>query len=132
VSHGPGDLVREHWASLLAEGFAIACENALRLELESPEVDVVVEHDPRGEVEVRVSRPGTEQGYGWSYTGMVGKATVGRLLEIALVEMRADPAILSGDPEFYDALATEKRASAHAWTEFYAVTGPRPVTRHLP
>lgn len=66
------------------------------------------------------------------YTGMVGKASVSRLLEIALAEMRADPAILCGDPEFYDALAQEKRASAHAWTEFYAGHGPRPVTRHLP
>ena len=81
---------------------------------------------------MRVFRPGTEQGYGWSYTGLVGRAPVSRILEIALAEMSADPAILGGDPEFYDALAAEKRASAHAWTEFYSGEGPRPVTRHLP
>jgi hypothetical protein len=124
--------VREQWASLLAEGFAIADESAHGLELKSEYVDVVVADDPRGEVEVRVFRPGTEQGYGWSYTGMVGRTSASRLLEIALAEMRADPAILRGDPHFYDTLAEEKRASAQAWTKFYSGHGPRPVTRDLP
>ncbi len=132
MTDGLGDLVREQWASLLAEGFAIADESPHRLELKSPHVDVVVADDPRGEVEVRVFRPRTEQGYGWSYTGMVGSASVGRLLEIALAEMSADPAVLRGDPEFYDTLAEQKRSSARAWTESYSGHGPRPVMRHFP
>jgi hypothetical protein len=127
-----GSLVREKWATLLAEGFSISNEDAHRVELESPNLALIVAHDPRGEVEVRAFRPGTNQHYGWSYTGMVGRADVGRLLEIALGEMRADPAILAGDAEFYAEVATEKEATAHAWTEYYAKRGPRPGDRHLP
>ena len=41
----------------------------------------------------------------WSYTGMVGTASVGRLLEIALAKMDADPEILGGDTAFYERLA---------------------------
>jgi len=127
-----GSLVREKWAALLAEGFDIGQEDAHRVELESSNLDLVVVHDPRGEVEVRAFRPGTEQRYGWSYTGMVGRADVGRLLEIALAEMRAEPAILAGDSEFYAAMARDKEATAQAWTEYYARRGSRPGDRHLP
>ena len=102
------------------------------MELESPSVRLVVVQDPRGEIEVRAFRPGTEPRYGWSYTGLVGRADVGRLLEIALAEMRADPAILRGDTEFYAAVAQEKAAAARAWTEYYARRGPRPGGTHLP
>ncbi len=79
MTDGLGDLVREQWASLLAEGFAIADESPHRLELKSPHVDVVVADDPRGEVEVRVFRPRTEQGYGWSYTAPVDERLRRRL-----------------------------------------------------
>ena len=41
-------------------------------------------------------------------------------------------AILAGDAEFYSAIATDKEASAQAWTEYYARRGPRPSDRHLP
>src|SRR5262245_27630058 len=112
-----GSLVREKWAALLAEGFDISQEDAHRVELESSNLNLVVVHDPRGEVEVRAFRPGTEQRCGWSYTGMVGRADVGRLLEIALAEMRAEPAILAADAEFYAAVATATEATAQAWTE---------------
>ena len=125
-------LVREEWATLLAQGFSISNEDAHRVELTSPNLALVVTHDPRGEVEVRAFRPGTNQHYGWSYTGMVGRADVRRLLEIALVEMRADPAILAGDVEFYAEVAREKEATAHAWTVFAAGRGPRPREGKLP
>jgi hypothetical protein len=125
-------LVREAWATLLAEGFSISSEDAHRVELTSPNLALVVTHDPRGEVEVRAIRPGTNQHYGWSYTGMVGRADVARLLEIALGKMRADPAILAGDPDFYAEVARQKEATAQAWTEFAAGRGPRPRERKLP
>ena len=127
-----GSLVREKWAALLAEGFAMSNEDAHRVELESSNLALVVVHDPRGEVEVRAFRPGTDQLYGWSYSGMVGRADVRRLLEIALAEMRADPAILSGEAEFYATMAREKEATAHVWTEYATRRGPRPGDRHLP
>jgi hypothetical protein len=127
-----GSLVREKWAPLLAEGFAVRNEENYRVELESPTLALVVTPDPRGEIEVRAFRHGTEEHYGWSYNGMVGRADVGRLLEIALQEMRADPAMLRGDPEFYAGVALDKQASAQAWADFHAGLGPRPSTRQLP
>jgi len=126
-----GALVREKWASLLAEGFDIADEETNWVALESSDLGVVVAHDPRGEVDVFVFPRGTEQRYGWSYTGMVGTASVGRLLEIAL-KMRAEPAILRGDPAFYASLAQDKQSTARAWTAYHAGQGPRPGKRHLP
>ena len=88
-------------------------------------------HDPRGEVDIDVFRTGSDRLCGWSYTGIVGRASVGRLLEIALAQMREEPAILRGDAEFYDALATKNKERAHALTEYSAGRGPRPG-RHLP
>jgi hypothetical protein len=76
-------------------------------------------------------RTGSERLYGWSYTGIVGRASVGRLLEIALARMREEPAILRGDADFYEELAITKKAKAHALAEYYAGRGPRPG-RHLP
>lgn len=126
-----GALVREKWASLLAEGFEIAEEEPHLLLLASPTVSVRAVLDPRDELDVDVFQAGSDRLYGWSYMDIVGRASVSRLMEIALAEIREDPAILRGDAAFYEALATEKRARAHAMTEYYAGRGPRPG-RHLP
>jgi hypothetical protein len=131
VTEGLGALVREKWSSLLDEGFEIVEEDRHLLLLRSSIVTARVVHDPRGEVDIDVFPTGGDRLYGWSYTGMVGRASVGRLLEIALAQMREEPAILRGDADFYEALAVEKRARAHDLTEYYAGRGPRP-RRHLP
>ena len=89
-------------------------------------------HDMRGEVDVSVSPRNREWPQRWSYAGMVGRASVGRLLELALVDMIAEPAILAGDPDFYERLGMGNAASSHAWTEYYAGRGPRPGDKHLP
>lgn len=125
-------LVRDKWSSLLLEDFEITDEDTDRIVLESPAVQVVAVHDPRGEVDVSVRPRTREWPNRWSYTGMVGTASVGRLLELALAEMRAEPAILDGDPHFYGRLGTENEASSHAWTEYFAGQGPRPGDKHLP
>ncbi|UQX89634.1 hypothetical protein M6D93_06420 [Jatrophihabitans telluris] len=124
-----GAIVREKWTSLLADGFDIVEEDPHLLLLKSSIVTVRVVLDPRGEVDIDVFRTGGERLYGWAYTGIVGRASVGRLLEIALAQMRQEPAILRGDAEFYEALANEKRARAHAMTEYHAGRGPRPGRR---
>jgi hypothetical protein len=124
-------LVREKWSSLLDGGFEIRHEDGHRVALESQSVEVVVVHDPRGEVDVYVFPRGDDERYGWSYTGMVGTASVGRLLEITLAKMHAEPEILGGDAAFYERLAEEIRASSRAWTEFAAGRGPRPGKRKL-
>jgi hypothetical protein len=131
VAEGLGALVREKWASLLADGFEITEEDPHLLLLRSSVVSVRVVHDPRGEVDIDVFRTGADRLHGWSYTGIVGRASVGRLLEVAFAQMTDEPAILRGDTAFYEAVATEKRARAQALSEFYAGRGPRPG-RHLP
>lgn len=131
VADGLGVLVREKWSALFDEGFEITEEDAHLLLLKSVADTVRVVFDPRGEVDIDVFRTGSDRLYGWSYTGIVGRASVGRLLEIALGQMREDSAILRGDAEFYEALADEKRARADDLTEYYAGRRPRPG-RHIP
>ncbi|HLY64816.1 MAG TPA: hypothetical protein VKU60_04705 [Chloroflexota bacterium] len=60
--------------------------------------------DPRGEVSVDVFRRGQRNAGRWSFNGMVGRASVERMLELAGEAMRAEPAILAADPEFYERL----------------------------
>jgi hypothetical protein len=60
---------------------------------------------------------------------MVGTASVARLLEIAVEQMSADPAILRGDQAFYEQLGAEKRRQSEEWTAYYAGKGPRPRGR---
>jgi hypothetical protein len=131
VTEGLGTLVRDKWSSLLAEGFDIVEEDPHLLLLKSSIVSIKAVLDPRGEVDIDVFRTGSERLYSWSYTGIVGRASVGRLLEIALTQMREEPAILRGDAAFYEALATKNKARAEALTAYYAGRGPRPG-RSLP
>ena len=100
--------------------------------LESAAVQVVAIHDPRGEVDITVAPLGGEWPKRWSYSGMVGTASVGRLLEIALDKMRAEPAVLDGDPQFYERLGADNEATSHEWAEYHAGRGPRPGGTHLP
>lgn len=124
--------MREKWSSLLDGHFEIRHEDRHRVALQSKAVEVVVVHDPRGEVDVYVFPCGGDERYGWPYNGMVGTASVGRLLEIALARMDAAPEILDGDAAFYERLAEEIRKRSRAWTELAAGRGPRPSERELP
>lgn len=63
----------------------------------------------------------------WS-NGMVGSASVSRLLQMAAEKMRADPAVLGGEVAYYEDLAVERRRDAGALTTFYSGKGPRPRT----
>ncbi len=123
--------MRDKWASLLVQDFVIAVEDTHRVVLESPNMQVVAGHDPRGEFDVSVRPRSAEWPTQWSYSGMVGTASIGRLLELALAAMRAEPAILGGDPDFYERIGRENKAISHAWTEYYAGRGSRPGDRHL-
>jgi hypothetical protein len=121
------DLVRDKWASLLRDdAFTMMEEDDNRVVLTSPDTRIVAVHDPRGEVDVAVCRHDQEPWQGWTYAGMVGSASVGRLLELALERMHADPAILRGDAAFFKALGERATANAEAWTAYYARRGPRP------
>ena len=124
------DLVRDRWAVLLQDGdFAITEEEDGVVLLTSAEVRIVVARSPRGEVAVDVHRHDQQSWQGWSYEGMVGTAPTERLLELALGEMRADPAVLRGDQVLFAALQERAASETKAWTAFYAGEGPRPKRR---
>ena len=121
------DLVRDKWASLISDdAFTMVEAGADRVVLTSHETRIVAVHDPRGEVDVAVYRHDQEPWQGWRYAGMVGTASVARLLELALEDMKSDPRILRGDAAFYKGLGDRATTDAEAWTAYYARRGPRP------
>lgn len=86
-------------------------------------------YDPRGELDVDVYLIGTQHWEGWTYCGMVGRAPLERLLELALIEMFADPRTLSGDASYYEHLAVENAARRAELTAYYSGNGPKPGRR---
>lgn len=123
------DLVRQHWAGLLDSGFTISREEQHVVELRSSELNITVAHDPRGEIDVYVNLPGTERFHGWSYCGMVGRASVGDLLDIVLSKMSSEPRLMAADREYFEEVARASRENAEAWTAYHAGTGPNPNRR---
>jgi hypothetical protein len=127
------ELVEERWASLMARhGFDVISSDMSSVVLDSHSVRVEVAHDPRGGVDVSVFPHGQGASGRWEYTGMVGRASVARLLDIAAEKMESEPAVLRGDGGFYATLADQQRAASSAWTAYYAGQGPRPGRPHLP
>ena len=89
--------------------------------------------DPRGEVLVKLSQLGDEDPYAtWTCSGMVGRASVPRLLELAAEQLRGEDALLNADAASFERLAARQRQLAQQWTAYYAGTGPRPETGKLP
>lgn len=133
VSTPFADLVRERFALLLEEhAFTIVEESAHEVVLESPGLRMRAALDPRGEVDVYVAQKGAHDWEGWRYSGMVGLASVDRLLELAREHLLEDPRILAGDETFFERLADKRRAESQALTAFAEGKGPRPGDRKLP
>ena len=120
------DLVRDRWSPLLDGDFTVAKEEDGLVLLTSPEVRIVATHSPRGEVSVAVHRHDQEPWHGWSYEGVVGTASIGRLLELALEKMLEDPAVLQGEHARFADLQERAVANAEAWTAYYAGEAPKP------
>jgi hypothetical protein len=122
------EIARRQLAPLIHDqGFTLVAEDQHHIRLESDSLAIEAWHDPRGEVEVSMSRLASADRYEvWTYTGMVGTASVARLLEIAVEQMSVDPAILRGDQAFYEQLGAEKRRRSEEWTAYYAGKGPQP------
>src|SRR5450755_4940053 len=100
VAHKLAFLISEH-------GFQVTEVSEHVVLLENTALSVQAVWDPRGEVAVNVFRRGQRDTGMWSYNGMVGKASVGRLLELAGEAIRAEPSVLQADTTFYDNLAVE-------------------------
>ncbi len=110
-------------------GFGIAEADAHSVLLASPRLHMHVVHDPRGEVEVRVFRPARPTEGIWTYSGMTGRATVERFLELAKERLLEDGRILAGDDGFYDGLAADQESERRRWNEYYQGEGPQPRGR---
>lgn len=126
--------VRRELAFLVSDhDFSPASEDTHLVSWESPTLGLQAVWDPRGEVAVSIFLLELgEPSEGWHYSGMVGRASVARLLQLSAESMKTDPAVLSGDVGYYTELAAERRRVSREWTAYYAGTGPRPVTGHLP
>ncbi len=127
-------VARDTFSPLIDEcGFHLVAEDEHHIRLESNVMAIEAWYDTRGELDVDVFRlDSTDRHARWTYVGMVGNASTARLLEIAVEKMTADPAILTGDPAFYDRLAAESHRLSDAWTAYYSRKGPRPTTGRLP
>jgi hypothetical protein len=133
----PAEVARELGFLTAEHGLRATRESEYIVEMESPSLWAQAVWDPRGEVVVHVRRLGVapfgDAHYGeWTYSGMTGRATRARLLELAVERLKAEPAVLSGDPEFYDQLARDQHRQAVEWTAYYARKGPRPSHGPLP
>ncbi|MGH3024773.1 MAG: hypothetical protein ACRDNI_14040 [Gaiellaceae bacterium] len=128
------ETVRRELAFLIDHhGFRIVSESEYLVRLDSETLGAEAMFDPRGEVGLEVFRLGHEgPRERWSYTGMVGRASVPRLLQIAAEHLQAEEAVLRGDPAFFDALTRENQRLSEEWTAYYARKGPRPQTGKLP
>ena len=123
------EAVGRELAPLLGEhGFRLVSESQHSVRFESETLGAEAHFDPRGEVDVGVFRLGREAPFErWTYSGMVGRASVPRLLEIACERLTAEEAILRGDDEFFNRLSAEKRERAEQWTAYYSGEGPQPT-----
>ncbi len=128
------DEVRDKFAFLLTDhAFHVTRDDPAGVVLlESPTLCVEAVSDPRGEVAVNVYRLGKREHGMWAWAGMVGRASVPRLLEIAAERLREDGEVLNADAAYYDNLAADQHAASVMWTAYYSGRGPRPNTRHLP
>lgn len=129
VGEGFPDIALRRLASLTRDhGFELVAHDQHHVRLESRSVAVEAWYDPRGEVEVRASRlPSGDPDEVWTYTGMVGTASVDRLLELALDQLTANPAILSGEQAYYEQIGVENRERGKAWSAYYEGRGPQPT-----
>jgi hypothetical protein len=114
-------------------GFRVVSESDHMVRLESASVGVEAIFDSRGELDVTVSPLAADDPFAeWSYVGMVGKASLPRLLELAAKRLREEEPVLRGDPDFFRDLAAQKRLEAEQWTAYYSGRGPKPQTGKLP
>jgi hypothetical protein len=108
-----------HELAFLVEdyGFRLVEEEAHVVRYASPSVMVDAALDPRGEVELRISRVDDPDPHATlTLHGMVGRASAARAAELLAAQLRDEDAALRGDPDFFARLAATQREAAEAWT----------------
>lgn len=127
------ELVAERFAPLVEEsGFAVTEASENKVVLVSSDLRCTCAFDPRGELDVYVSLREKDDWEGWTYVGIVGRASLARLLDLALDDMKQDPRVLSADARYYSDLAEQRHSDNRAYTACAQGTGPRPRRGRLP
>jgi hypothetical protein len=96
-------------------GFRVVEDSQVFVRLESAALRAVVTFS-RGEVDVSVSRLDSDLDGSWTWEGMVGTASLSRVLELAARELLDAPEVLRGDPDAFERLAVAERKASHEYT----------------
>ena len=113
-------------------GFRLV-EDGRALRYASRSVTVEAVFDPRGEIELRTAPLDNPDPHATlALSGMVGRASAARVVELLATRLRGQDAALRGDSAFFDHLASVQREASKAWTAYYSGQGPEPRTGRLP
>lgn len=128
------DVLREFAFLVEEHGFRLLNATEQEVRFESPSVTVTASYWPN-EYQVDVIAAlvdGRDMYDRLVLSGMVGRASPARLLEIAAEKLRGNTAVLTGDRAYYEQLGDKERRESQAWTDFWAKEGPDPRPRKLP
>jgi hypothetical protein len=124
------EAVRREFAFLVSEyGFELSDASSEVVTFESPRVEVTASCYPsEHQVDVVARLAGTDDPHAqFVWSGMVGRASEARLVELAAEVFRKNGAALRGDESYYREIATEQQRLAEAWTAYYEGRGPQPT-----
>lgn len=112
---------------LLERGFREATGNAHSLVYESAVARVSVVWDPRGEIDVTVSRLAEPSVHvRWDYGEITTAAEVPVHLRRIINELSDQPGLLAGDAEVFEQLRQRNEQRSRELTAYYSRQGPRP------
>jgi hypothetical protein len=124
------EAVEREFVFLIEErGFELAAASDEGVRFISPFVEVWLSYYPsEWQVDLAASPIGADDPYTrFVWSGMVGRASVERLVQLAVAALLANESALSGDGPYYRELGAAQRREAEAWTAFYAGHGPQPT-----
>jgi hypothetical protein len=129
VSTDFSDAVQRELAFLVDErGFRLIEVSDQIVRFASPEVVVTASYYPsEAQVDVTVTQVDQLDRYEeLILSGMVGRASPARLLQLAAEKLRTNDPALTGDQSYFTRLGDERRREAEAWTAYHEGTGPQP------
>ena len=109
-------------------GFRLVSATEEVVQFQSSELTITASYYPQEmQVDVKAARLNRENSYEeLGLSGMVGRASPTRLLELAAEKLRVNKEALAGDESYYHRLGEEARRESEAWTAYYSGKGPQP------
>lgn len=108
-------------------GFHEAESTAHSIVYESAVTRVTVVWDPRGEINVTVSRVTESSVHAqWSYGEITSPAAVPIHIQRVVRELSGEPGLLAGDAVEFERLRHRNEQRSKEWTAYYSGQGPRP------